>query len=117
MTQKQLQSIYKQAVEYCRAKFGGKEPDKISITDLGGFEAMYEEYRFGDWETTHEYFTVDDLSSDLEEVYNQRKKEEEEKLRLIKLKQIEDKKRFDEFAKRQRHSEYLNLKKEFENED
>lgn len=105
-------TVYKRAMQYCVAKFGG-EPDELHLLDDGSFKVIYRRYSRGEY-TDEEYFDERCLTQDLDSVYEERKKAEEE---AREKKRIENEKRDAERKKReqeQRKEMYLKLKKEFE---
>lgn len=112
LTTEDLLSIYKMAIEYAKAKFG-KEPDIIEIND-GIFQAKWITYSCGDRDEAYECFRIEDLNTDLETVYNERKVQEEiQRKHNEEIKRIQDIQRAQR-EKEDRHFKYLQLKKEFE---
>lgn len=108
-----LQYLYKLSMQYCVAKFG-KEPNKLEVLEDGSLKAVYCEYCHGEHYEDEQYFSADCLTHDLVEVYEMRKKAEEE----AKRQQEEQRKRKEEMRikmeKEERRIKYLELKREFE---
>jgi hypothetical protein len=109
-----LITIYKRAMQYCVAKFGG-EPDELHLLEDGSFKAVNYVYWGGEEEKEEYYFDQSCLTQDLDSVYEERKKVEEE---AREKQRIENEKREAERKireKNKRKEQYLKLKKEFEN--
>ncbi len=107
-----LVTIYKRAMQYCVAKFG-EEPNELHLLEDGSFKVVYHKYCRGEY-TEEEYFDSDCLTQDLDSVYEERKKAEEE---AIEKQRIENLKREEQRKQREleeRKQQYLKLKKEFE---
>lgn len=111
MKTEDLLTLYKRAMQYCVAAYGS-EPDRIQIEDYGGLSAMwYARHCGGDDE--FKYFSVEKLTSDLDELYRERMRKEEE-ARQEALKQNEIRKKIrEEQDKEDRKATYLKLKQEF----
>ena len=108
-----LKAIRNRAVEYALAKYGST-PDRIEISEEYEIRAIFETSCRGEWSEDTEYFDVDCLTANLDEVYAERKRledERKEKERLERERQnIEREKR----EKNERRQQYEKLKKEFE---
>ena len=112
ITNEILQTIYKRAIQYSINRFG-KEPDKIELNDEY-LEAVWENYKCGDYDIEKQFISAENLSENLDEVYKKRIQELEEK-RIQE--EIRRKKEEEERKKREkecRFQDYLKLKKEFE---
>lgn len=113
ITNELIETIYKRANQYSKAKWGN-EPDEIRICDTGELVAIYRDYCCGSVEVDEEYFCAQDLTADLDAVYaermrlreEQRKKEEEYRLKIEEENKIRQ--------KAERHAQYLKLKQEFD---
>ena len=113
ITTEDLKVIYDRAVQYHIAKYGS-EPDSINIDENGGLTAETSSYCCGSTEYDYEYFSVEDLSADLDELVEYRKRKEEqarlERQRIRQEEEIAQQKR----EKERRLADYHKLKKEFE---
>jgi hypothetical protein len=100
-------------MQYCVAKFD-KEPDELHLLENGTFKVIYSKNNRGEYYEDEEYFNDSCLSQDLDAVYEERKKAEEEQRekQCIENEKWESVKR--ERAKEQRKEQYLKLKQEFE---
>ena len=107
-----LLTVYKRATQYCVAAYG-KEPDEIHIEEDGGLKAVWWAYS-RDHEEECEYFYSEKLTDDLDAVYNERKKKEEENRIKQEAYNKEQQKIRERQDKERRKAEYLKLKKEFE---
>ena len=101
-------------MQYCVAKFGG-EPDELHLLEDGSFRVIYgKSCMRGEYYEDEYYFEESCLTHDLDSVYEERKKAEEEakeRQRIeIEIREREIKRQ----EKEQRKKEYLKLKKEFE---
>lgn len=113
-TTEQLHSLYKQVMQYCVAAYN-EEPYTFDILESGEIEVFYSDYvGRGEYETRNYIIQPESLSQDLEEVYNERKKKEEEVRIKCKQEEIERQKLYDAQQKEKRKQEYLKLKQEFE---
>ena len=112
MDKQNLSLIYKRAMQYCVSAYG-TEPDELQICIDGNLQAKWLAYNRYD-DDTYEEFTVDNLSEDLDKVYEERKKRDAEKAEIARLAGIEREKEFKKAEKEKRKNEYLKLKKEFE---
>lgn len=116
MTQEDLRTIYERAKQYIIAKYN-IEPIAIEIEEDGTMSAEYLESRgcCGDPdEYSHHYFSVEDLTSDLDELVLERKRKEAietERRKAYEEEQRKERGRRDKEARKQR---FLELKKEFE---
>lgn len=110
MNTEQLQTMYKRAMEYCVAAHGS-EPDYLRIEDNGDLAGVWIGY---DNDNTSEYFSPELLTADLDEVYAERKKRQDETIEKQRFESIEREKRYKAQEKERRKQEYLKLKKEFE---
>lgn len=111
MTTDQLLTLYKRAIQYCVAYYGKGEPDEIRLEEDGNLSAKwtYRQYE----EDDYEYFSIDKLTSNLDEIYKERKdKEEQDRIKAQKHQQ-EQKVIREQLEKERRRSEYEKLKKEF----
>lgn len=106
-----IETIYKRAMQYCVAKYG-KEPGEIHI-DEGSFKAVFGYTCYGEYNEDQEYFGVDCLTADLDEVYEQRMQAEAEEQKKREAESKRQNKIREEANQRNRKAEYLKLKKEF----
>jgi len=113
ITTELLELIYKRALQYCNAKYGS-EPHELHIQDDGSLKVIYGSYTRGEYDEEEYYFNADCLITDLDAIYAERKRNEEEE-----RKKEEDRYRREQEAreireKEQRRKRYEELKKEFE---
>lgn len=113
ITTEQLQSIYKRAMQYCVAKFG-HEPSELHLLEDGSFKVIYSSCNRGQYEEEEYFFEESCLTQDLDSVYEERKKAEEEQQEKQRIENEKRDKERKEREKRQRKEQYIKLKKEFE---
>ena len=112
-TIEQIESLYKQAMQYCVAAYGS-EPYRITIEENGSLCACWEHYCRGEVDYEYETFSMELLSEDLTKIYDERKAKEEEERIKAQQEQLKRQKIYDAQQKEKRKQEYLKLKKEFE---
>jgi len=113
ITTELLQTIRQRASQYFVTAFNNGEPDKIIIEPDGSIQAVWRAYS-REYDDDCEYISVEKLSADLDEVYKERVKKEEERQRIESEKRRIDAIRREEQEKERRRTEYLKLKKEFD---
>lgn len=108
-----LITIYKRAMQYCMAAYG-KEPDELHLLEDGSFCAIFGNSCRGEYYEDEEYFNESCLTSDLDAVYDERKKREEKERerQRIEYEARENSRKLAEKENRRRN--FLELKKEFE---
>jgi hypothetical protein len=99
-------------MQYCVVKYGG-EPSELHLLEDGSFKVVYHKYCRGEY-TEEEYFEESCLTQDLDSVYEERKKAEEEERKKREIYEEEQRKIREQREKEQRKQQYLKLKKEFE---
>ena len=112
-TTEDLDNIYKQAVQFAMVKYEGREPDRLELHGDSIIRAVWTAYRREE-DDEYIYVSMKDLTKDLEEVYNERKKEEAIAAEKRKLDEIRKKHQYDQEQKEKRKREYEKLKKEFD---
>lgn len=107
-----LKTIYQRAMQYGVARFG-EEPDRIQISE-DGLNLVYITSHCGDVDEDYHVISEEDLTSDLDTVYAERKRleEEERQKQLIERERRERERKKAE--KEERRRQYEKLKKEFE---
>jgi len=114
ITSELLQTIYTRAEQYAIARWGSGKPDRIEIEIDGTISVAWEKWRGGEYDCDTEEITVDNLTSDLDAVAEERrKKEEEARLVMERERKFREERRLAQ-EKEKRRAEYLKLKKEFE---
>jgi hypothetical protein len=112
ITTELLQTLYNRANQFAITKYGS-EPDSLSLQSDGTIEAKWTHYsRCGD-ESEYETITAEDLTADLDEVAEQRRKQEEEARIKREEYEKEQKRLREEREKNDRKRQYETLKKEF----
>lgn len=108
-----LISIYKRAMQYCVAKFGG-EPDELHLLGDGSFKVVYGNVCHGEYYEDYQYFESSCLTQDLDSVYEERIKAEKEEKERQRKESLKRQREQAEREKEARKDQYLKLKKEFE---
>lgn len=112
ITAEDLKTLYQRAMQYCHAKYG-KEPSRLEISETDGL-LLAKFYAYNTEDEKYEYINIDNLSENLDDIYAERKKIEEEN----RIKQEEHNKRLKQIQDKQdkvrREELYLRLKREFE---
>lgn len=108
-----LTTIYNRAMQYCVAKFG-KEPDELHLLADGSFKVIYGNSCRGEYYEDEQYFEESCLTQDLDSVYEERKKAEQEAQEKQRLKNEEERIKREQRDRENRRDQYLKLKREFE---
>lgn len=113
ITTELLQTINQRVYQYCLAKYNA-EPCDITIDDDGIIHVDIGEYFRGEWEGRAYEIKAEDLTTDLDILIKERV--ERDRIRKIEqeLQREKDRIKREEQDKRNRHTQYLQLKKEFE---
>lgn len=112
ITKELIRTIYDRAIEFGKAKYK-EEPSYVEL-DYDDIRIIYVD-REGDREYAD--VSIEDLSADLDAIITERKKKEEEARILAEEKRKKDESIRVEIEKKKRHTLYLNLKKEFEQDE
>ena len=112
ITEEQLKTIRGRVEQVFIAKTGHK-PDSIEIEEDGQFYCQYSWTSYGDSECITEYIGIDELTSDLDALFNIRREREEKERIAREQKAIADRARHEEAKKAERKRQYEALRKEF----
>jgi hypothetical protein len=112
ITTELLQIIYQRALQFAITRFGS-EPDRLEL-DGESIKAVWEHYRCGDVDVETEYISAENLTEDLDAVYQKRLQEEEERRIAAQKKRLQEEEDRRVREKQQRYANYLELRKEFE---
>ena len=104
--------LYQRANQYAVNRFGS-EPDRLEL-EADYIKAVWETYRCGDVDTEIQYISVENLTEDLDAVYQNRLLEEEERRNAAELRRKLEEEEKQRKEKQKRYADYLTLKKEFE---
>ena len=113
ITLEQLKTLRGRVEQVFIAKTGHK-PDSIEIEEDGQFYCQYSWTCRGDSECITDYIGIDELTSDLDALFNERKEREEAERIVREKKQQEDRARYEEVKKAERKKQYEALRIEFE---
>lgn len=109
-----LTTIYKRAMQYCSARFGG-EPDELHLLEDGSFKVIYGGSNRGEYCEDERFFESGCLTQDLDSVYEDRKKAEAEQQEKDIAERKKREREQSAREKQQRKEQYEKLKKEFDN--
>ncbi len=112
ITEEQLKTIRGRVEQVFIAKTGHK-PDCVEIEEDGQFYCQYTWTSCGDSECITEYIGIDELTSDLDALYEERREREEAARIIREQKAIADRARYEEVKKAERRRQYEALRKEF----
>lgn len=107
-----FKTLYERANQYA-INHWGKEPDRLEL-EADYIRAVWDTYRCGDTDYEYEYISVENLTEDLDEVYQKRMAELEEQRKQAEIKRQKEQEERERRDKERRFNDYLKLKKEFE---
>lgn len=100
-------------MQYCVAKYGS-EPNELHLEEDATFKAIYYHSGRGEHYEEEEFFYESCLTADLDAVYEERKKNEQQQREKQQKENAEREKLRKEIDKIERKRKYEELKKEFE---